>query len=598
MIKKISLLIWLSFNLSIAQTNTIHIHSHNDYKRVVPFWQALSAGAKSIEADIILKDNELYVAHEIETIEEYNTLENLYLSPLQGASSLRADLTTDLQLLVDIKSNSQNTLAVLINQLKPYKSILKPYNPLGITIVISGNRPAPSTYNNYPKHIYFDCQEIAETPASSWNKVAMVSTSFSNLSGWNGLGRMVESDLAKVESFVLKAHSKNKPIRFWATPDTKTSWSTFYNLGVNYINTDKPEQAVSFINKLPDLTFDDSVKTDDYNPTFDHDVDSKQIKNVIFLIGDGMGLTQVSSGDFVTKGKLNMSKLESIGLVRTHSADNFGTDSAAGATAYATGVSTKNRAIGVGVNDETLTNITDLLANKEYTTGIITTDHVIGATPAAFYAHTKERDDKKTITRDLVRSNINFFAGAGQEDFNLLLPDLNQKFKIINDDSEINQFKNNNHFGYFLSNSGLKSMEDGRGDIMPSLLREVLPLFKEKGKPFFLMAEGAKIDSFGHTNNAGALIREVVDFDKMVGEALKFADLDGETLVIITADHETGGFSLPNGDLNTHSIEGDFNSHDHTGTMVPIFAYGPGAALFQGVYKNTDVHKKLLQLIN
>lgn len=111
------------------------------------------------------------------------------------------------------------------------------------------------------------------------------------------------------------------------------------------------------------------------------------------------------------------------------------------------------------------------------------------------------------------------------------------------------------------------------------------------------MVEGAKIDSYAHENDIGGVITEGIGFDKAITEALKFADTNPGTLVIITADHETGGLTIPQGNLEKNEIEGDFTTHDHTGMMVPIFAYGPQSLEFQGVYENNEVFHKILKVL-
>ncbi len=128
--------------------------------------------------------------------------------------------------------------------------------------------------------------------------------------------------------------------------------------------------------------------------------------------------------------------------------------------------------------------------------------------------------------------------------------------------------------------------------------RNGLQFFQNKNKPFFLMVEGAQIDSNGHLNNVSGIVSEGIDFDKAITEAVKFADKIGNTLVIVTADHETSGFSIPQGNLENNMIEGDFTTHDHTGTMIPIFAYGPHSQEFQGVYENSELFGKILKVLS
>ena len=139
---------------------------------------------------------------------------------------------------------------------------------------------------------------------------------------------------------------------------------------------------------------------------------------------------------------------------------------------------------------------------------------------------------------------------------------------------------------------------DGRGDFLPLAFNKVTSTFKSNPAGFFMMIEGSQIDHGGHANNLQQVISENSDFDKVVGNALRFADEDGETLVIVTADHETGGLTLLDGSIAKGYVLGDFSTNDHTGTPVPVFAYGPHSADFRGVYNNTEIFKKLLALIN
>ena len=122
-------------------------------------------------------------------------------------------------------------------------------------------------------------------------------------------------------------------------------------------------------------------------------------------------------------------------------------------------------------------------------------------------------------------------------------------------------------------------------------------MLKDSPKGFFMMAEGSQIDYGGHANNLAQVITENADFDRMVGDALRFADADGETLVIVTADHETGGLTLTDGNIGKGYVLGNFSTNDHTGTPVPVFAYGPHAGDFRGVYSNTEIFYKILSLI-
>jgi alkaline phosphatase len=137
-------------------------------------------------------------------------------------------------------------------------------------------------------------------------------------------------------------------------------------------------------------------------------------------------------------------------------------------------------------------------------------------------------------------------------------------------------------------------MINGRNEFLTRSLQKTI---KTLGNRFFIMAEGAQIDYGGHVNNLPYVITEMMDFDKAIGEAMKFADEDGHTLVIVTADHETGGLSLLDGDISKGQADGNFSSNDHSAVMVPVFAYGPHSLEFRGVYENTEIFAKIIRLL-
>ena len=221
------------------------IHSHNDYQQPIPFWGAFSAGAQSIEADILFKDGVLYVAHEEESIVSGHTLEPMYLLPLERVKKLYGDQRLNFQLMLDIKTEPYATLEAIMALLDQYINYLKPYNRTGVTVVISGNRPAESDYGKYPGYIKFDCQDMATMADSQWEKVAMISTNFKNLSSWDGVD--APTDLDKVAQFIAEAKKHSKPVRLWATPDSELAWKTLMELGVDFINTDHPQAVSEFL---------------------------------------------------------------------------------------------------------------------------------------------------------------------------------------------------------------------------------------------------------------------------------------------------------------------------------------------------------------
>ena len=142
------------------------------------------------------------------------------------------------------------------------------------------------------------------------------------------------------------------------------------------------------------------------------------------------------------------------------------------------------------------------------------------------------------------------------------------------------------------------SIESGRGPILSKATLEAVSFLEKGNSPIFLMIEAAKIDSGGHANSSSTIVTELLDFDQAVGEMIRYADQHPGTLVLITADHETGGVSLPQGNLERNEVELAYHSDDHTGILVPIFAYGAHSGEFRGVYENTEVFKKLVYLVS
>ena len=238
----------LAFATNAQETPPFKLHSHNDYLRNAPFWEAFAVDAASIEVDVILQDGQLMVAHEVETIWPERTFTSLYLAQIQHAKSLKLIDDFDFILLVDFKTEAYATMEVLLEDLKPFEFLLySGKNPTGLRLVISGNRPKSSDYINYPEYIFFDYQNKTLDSNLPWEKIAMVSLSFRQFSVWNGKGSMVEKEKKDLENFIQLVHSFDRPVRFWAAPDTKSAWKVFFDMDVDYINTDKPYEAHRYL---------------------------------------------------------------------------------------------------------------------------------------------------------------------------------------------------------------------------------------------------------------------------------------------------------------------------------------------------------------
>lgn len=331
----------------------------------------------------------------------------------------------------------------------------------------------------------------------------------------------------------------------------------------------------------------------------------KKPKNIILLIGDGMGLSQVSASYFFKDTAPNFDRFTTVGLIKTSAEGDLVCDSAASATAYATGISTYNGAIGVDLQKNPAPTILEKIIPMNISTGIITTSSVMHATPACFYAHAASRRSYQDIAAFLPTSKIDFIAGGGTEFLD--------KNKREDKRDLIREFEDNGYEvqtkglpkkttdkkqAIFLADDGMDKMLEGRGDFLPNATKMALDKLSTNENGFFLMVEGAQIDWGGHDNDTDYLITELLDFDKSIGVALDFAAKNPETLVLVTADHETGGFTLSadNGDYN--KIKPTFSTGGHSATMVPIFAKGPGENNFGGIFNNTALFEKMMKFFN
>ena len=324
-------------------------------------------------------------------------------------------------------------------------------------------------------------------------------------------------------------------------------------------------------------------------------------KNIIFLIGDGMGLSQVSASQFYNKNATNFERFSTIGLIKTSSSSDLITDSAAGATAFASGVKTYNGAVGVTPDSLAIKTIVEQISQKGISTGLISTSAITHATPACFYAHVKSRRMQEDIATQLVNSEIDFFAGGGLKFFSArkdgedLLTQLAENgFEVSTDN--LPEKVSDKKQGILLSEKGMPTMLEGRDDFLPNATKLALESLSKNENGFFLMVEGSQIDWAGHDNDGDYLIAELLDFDKTMGVVLDFAKQNGETLVIVTADHETGGFTLAADDGDYNKIKPVFSNDGHSATMVPVFAEGPGSENFGGIYENTAIYSKMINL--
>jgi alkaline phosphatase len=332
--------------------------------------------------------------------------------------------------------------------------------------------------------------------------------------------------------------------------------------------------------------------------------------NIILLIGDGMGLSQISILHQEQDNLSSFSRFNHIGLINCASGSHKITDSAAGATAFATGIKTYNGAIGVGIDSIAVLTILEIFEDKQYSTGLVSTSAITHATPASFYAHTISRENEVDIADQLLNSGVDFFAGGGRKFFQSLFSEEPAKDWII-DTSDYFQFALDmpagKKFGYLLANEGMPKMSEGRGSFCTDASRIGIDHLKKNKKGYFMMIEGSQIDWGGHAEDYEYVKTEMEDFNEVVNMVMDYAEKDGNTLVIVTADHETGGLSLSaerylneegNTRYNYDSIQGYFSTSSHTAALIPVFAYGPGAENFTGIYQNTGIYDRILKLMH
>ena len=317
-----------------------------------------------------------------------------------------------------------------------------------------------------------------------------------------------------------------------------------------------------------------------------------------------MGLSQISSLYFMQdKDATNFNKFTSIGLINTRSSSHKITDSAAGATAFSCGKKTYNGSIGMDKDSNVTESITERFENYKF--GLVATSSITHATPAAFYAHNKSRHATFEIAKELLHANISFFAAGGRNFLRPIWTDLEASGFAL-DSNRLNKLSGNKQ-GFVLAEDGMPMMTEGRGDFLPEATQMALDFLEEKSDSFFLMVEGSQIDWGGHARDGAYILEEMKDFDKTLGVVLDYAKDRDDVLVVVTADHETGGFSLASKETigpegkpkkDYDAIDPLFTTGGHTATLVPVFAYGNGAESFQGTYENTGVYSRFVQLMD
>ena len=323
-------------------------------------------------------------------------------------------------------------------------------------------------------------------------------------------------------------------------------------------------------------------------------------KNIILLIGDGTGLSQITLSRLAIGGanyKLAIDQLPYTGFSTTHSSDNLVTDSASSATAWAAGIKTKNKYLSITPQKETVLTIPELLYPKGFLSGLVATSSITHATPAAFYAHVESRYEEKDIANQLIESSISIALGGGLKFFDVV--NVENKTTFIAEKKSLfdkNLKDAKRIIGLFDEGGIVRSSEKPTQKEMTESALNFLSSNTQDCSGFFLMSEGSQIDWAAHDNDAVEMINEYRDFDNTIRVMMDFVSKDKETLLIVTADHETGGLQIMSEEDNKVKVK--WGTGRHTGMPVGVYAYGPGAHLFTGTMDNTDIHYKILEAIN
>lgn len=322
--------------------------------------------------------------------------------------------------------------------------------------------------------------------------------------------------------------------------------------------------------------------------------------NVIYMIGDGMALPQVYAAILASGEDLTFTQFPYIGVVETNSVSNEITDSAAGGTALASDHKTNNAMVGMNPDTIPVKTLLEALHEQGKETGIVVSCYVTHATPAVFYAKVPHRHQYEEIAMQLAETdNVNLIIGGGRKHFTHRKDSLNLIEKMENElgwkvyDTLADIDETCKKYAV-LADDGHMPPAAERGDFLPRAVKTALRTLDDAENGFFLMVEGSQIDFACHANDSTWMMDEMLDFDNAIQVALDYAKEKGNTLVVVTADHETGGLTLPDPQGKYTNVVFDYSSRSHTCLPVMVYAFGPGAEQFTGWMENRDLKAKIM----
>ena len=320
-----------------------------------------------------------------------------------------------------------------------------------------------------------------------------------------------------------------------------------------------------------------------------------EVRNIIFMIGDGMGLEQVSCAWVLNHGKLNLDNFTSIGLSRTYCTNELITDSGAGGTALATGQKTAESHVGTAADSTDLASVLVKAQQLGKKTGVVVTCYLADATPCDFCCHNEYRYNQDDLIADYVECGVDYISGGGLDYFTVNRKDGRDITKEMAAAGYTVALTEDELLAADLPVIGLLAPDNlpvamERGDLYRHTVARGLDILsRESGdKGFVMMLEGSCIDDWLHGNDIGKAMEELLDFDRTIGDVLEWAAADGHTLVVVTADHNTGALTLQDGNLEEGTIGVAFGSDGHNGIAVPVYAWGPGSNAFSGIRENAE----------
>lgn len=344
----------------------------------------------------------------------------------------------------------------------------------------------------------------------------------------------------------------------------------------------------------------------DYSPKSTPDSLKIKPKNIIVFIADGFGFAHLSLAMLTQQVKGEPSvwdRFDTKGWHDTRCTYGPLTDSGAAATAMATGTPTYWEVIGLDPEGNQLENVLELASENLYNTGIVTDSYIWDATPAAFVAHTKSRDNARDILEQIATSDLDLIFGEledlGQDDvpdYDETMQILTKKYTLLNSSLELPKYETSPvPIAAIFDEDQVQDM--GSSPNLPQLTMVALNYLSTNNQPFVLMVEGEEMDSASHRNDSKRVIAGLEALQKTLLLILDFSEKNGETLVVFTSDHETGGLAAVS-EKDYPNLQLVWSTNNHTASVVPLFAKGPGADNFLNVNRNWEIGVRLKDLIN